>query len=108
MASKSLSPIERVKFLPTRPAVMLEYDRLKTEGRFVKDSFWSQPEVRSYLDEKWKVIGFNLANKGWLKENKKEFANQDEIQSRIDEFEDWEDENSHDLQHYYSKTPPRL
>jgi len=89
------------KPLPTRPEKLLNYRESKRRDRSyeVRTSFWSDYEIRDYLDQKWKIIQHNMGNKAWLQENLTRLeqygdpVNTVKVRNRIQEFEEWEQEN---------------
>ena len=96
------------KPLPTRPEKLLSYDISKAHDKTyeVKDSFWQDFEIRDYLEQKWKVVQHNMGNKAWLKENLTRLEQYGDVhyaqivRNRIQEFEEYEQDNWQALKPY--------
>ena len=58
------------------------------------NAFWQEPEVKEYVENKYKIIQHNTVNKAWLKENLARLEqygdpiNTARVRQRLYEFED--------------------
>ena len=92
--------------LPTRPAKLLEYDKAKGEGKKVSDKFWEDEGVRDYVSQEFKVIQSNFSDIIHLKDllrNLEKYGDPEytaKVRQRLNEFEDWKQENHNALRRY--------
>ncbi len=92
--------------LPTRPAKLLEYDKIKGEGKKVSDKFWEDDAVRHYVSQNFGIIQSNFSDIVHLKDLLKNLQSYGDpvwtakVRQRLNEFEDWKQSNSHALRRY--------
>lgn len=84
------------RLYPTKPRRLQDYDTRKaTDEDFeIKDSFWRQPEIQSYICQKSRIEHQNKSNLYWLKWLLRQLERYGDVhyaqivRSRIQEFED--------------------
>lgn len=80
---------------PQRPQELIDYDQMGFDKRSnVEPSFWRQPVVFNYCEEKQRVKNWNKSTKEWLEEilsylPEDDLMNRQKVKDRLKEFSEY-------------------